>query len=310
MALMKRSIKLPNLLSKSKNTVYSSKAKLSFATSYAKLSPARKAIVGVLGIGSAVGLAVGIALEKSVHAEVDYIHPPKLPWSHKGMFQSLDHASMRRGYQVYKQVCAACHSMNFLCYRNMVDVIFTEDEAKKEAEEVMVMDGPDDEGSMFERPGKLSDKFPNPYANDEAAKAANNGALPPDLSFIVNARHGGEDYIFALLTGYYEPPAGVTIADTQGYNPYFAGGAIGMTQQLYNEGIEYEDGTPATMAQQAKDVSTFLRWASEPEHDQRKRMGMKCLLIAAMMIVCCTYAKKHKWSIIKSQKLAFKPPKY
>jgi len=200
--------------------------------------------------------------------------------------------------------------LNFLAYRNLVDVIFTEEEAKREAEEVQVKDGPDEDGNMFDRPGKLSDRFPNPYANDEAAKAANNGALPPDLSFIVNARHGGEDYIFALLTGYCDAPAGVKISDTQGYNPYFPGGAIGMTQQLYNEGIEYDDGTPATMSQQAKDVSVFLRWCSEPEHDQRKRMGMKALLIASILIAFCMYAKKHKWAVIKSQKLAFKPPKY
>jgi len=310
MAALKRNLPLTKQLMQIKSLNYNSKANLSFANSYANLSPVRKIAVGVLGVGSALGVALGIALEKSVHAEVNCVHPPSLSWSHKGMFQSLDHASMRRGYEVYKQVCAACHSMNFLAYRNLVDVIFTEEEAKKEAEEVLVTDGPDDEGNMFERPGKLADRFPNPYSNDEAAKAANNGALPPDLSFIVNARHGGEDYIFALLTGYTDPPAGVTISDVQGYNPYFAGGAIGMTQQLYNEGIEYEDGTPATVSQMAKDVCTFLRWASEPEHDTRKRMGMKALAIASLLIVLLTYAKKHKWSTIKSQKIAFKPPKY
>jgi len=310
MAQVKRTIPLAKLFLKAKPITHSQKASLSVANSYAQLSTSKKLACGLIGVGSAIGLAVGIALEKSVHAEVDCVHPPKLEWSHSGMFQSLDHGSMRRGYQVYKQVCAACHSMNFLSYRNLVDVILTEDEAKLEALEVQVKDGPDEDGNMFDRPGKLSDRFPNPYANDEAAKSANNGALPPDLSFIVNARHGGEDYIFALLTGYVDPPAGVTVSETQGYNPYFSGGAIGMTQQLYNEGIEYEDGTPATVSQMAKDVCTFLRWASEPEHDTRKRMGIKCLLVASLMIGLLTYAKKHKWSVIKSQKLAFKPPKY
>lgn len=185
------------------------------------------------------------------------------------------------------------------------------------------MDGPDENGEMFTRPGKLSDYFPKPYANPEAARAANNGALPPDLSYIVNARfvlqeclsrrsallhadapsvcrHGGEDYVFSLLTGYCEPPAGVSVREGLYYNPYFPGQAIGMAPPIYNEILEYEDGessfrclvrewhqirmltwlpvaigTPATMSQVAKDVCTFLRWAAEPEHDQRKRMGLK-----------------------------------
>jgi len=238
------------------------------------------------------------------------LHPPAFPWSHKGPLDSLDHQGIRRGYIVYKQVCAACHSMDYMYYRNLVDVCFTEEEAKKEAEEVMVKDGPDDEGNMFDRPGKLSDRFPRPYANDEAAKAANNGALPPDLTFIVNARHGGEDYVFSLLTGYCDQPAGVNLQDGQYYNPYFPGGAIGMAQQLYPDGVEYDDGPPATVAQMAKDVCTFLRFSAEPEHDTRKRMGLKCLLIFSMLIPLTYYAKRHKWSVLKSKKIAFKQPKY
>jgi len=197
--------------------------------------------------------------------------------------------------------------MNYMFYRNLVGAIMTEDEAKAEAEETLVRDGPDDEGNMFDRPGKLSDGFPKPYANDEAAKAANNGALPPDLSFIVNARHGGEDYIFSLLTGYCDPPAGVTVAEGQAYNPYFLGGAIGMPQQLYNDGVEYDDGTPATVSQMAKDIATFLRWAAEPEHDNRKRLGMKITMIFTALLAISYYFKRHKWSVLKSRKIAFKP---
>ncbi len=143
--------------------------------------------------------------------------------------------SIRRGYEVYKAVCSACHSMKYLAYRHLVGVSHTEAEAKEEAEGIMVTDGPDDTGSFFQRPGKLADHFPSPYANDEAARAANNGALPPDLSYITSARHGGEDYVFALLTGYCDPPAGITLREGLYYNPYFAGGAIGMAQALYNE---------------------------------------------------------------------------
>ena len=188
---------------------------------------------------------------------------------------SLDHESVRRGYQVYKQVCSACHSMRYLAYRNLVDIAYTEDEAKAEASEIQVLDGPDENGEMFERPGKLSDYFPKPYPNDAAAAAANNGAIPPDLSYIALARHGGEDYIYHLLTSYCDPPAGVELREGQHFNPYFQGGAIGMAPPLYNEVIEYEDGTPATQSQLAKDVCTFLVWAGSPEHDMRKKIGLK-----------------------------------
>lgn len=131
-------------------------------------------------------------------------------------------------------MCAACHSMHYIAYRNLVGVSHTEAEAKAEAEEQMIKDGPDDQGNYFMRPGKLSDYFPSPYPNEEAARAANNGAYPPDLSYITSARHGGENYIFALLTGYCDPPAGAVIRDGQYFNPYFPGGAISMAQALYD----------------------------------------------------------------------------
>lgn len=159
------------------------------------------------------------------------------------------------------------------------------------------------------RPGKLSDYFPDPYANEESARAANNGAYPPDLSLIVSARKGGEDYIFALLTGYMDAPAGVIIREGQYYNPYFAGGAISMAQALYNEVIEYADGTPATASQMAKDVGAFLRWASEPEYDDRKKMSIKALGISLILLGLSLYVKKHKWSSLKSRKIVFYPKK-
>ncbi|XP_027003084.2 cytochrome c1, heme protein, mitochondrial isoform X2 [Tachysurus fulvidraco] len=216
---------------------------------------------------------------------------------------------IRRGYQVYKQVCSACHSMEYLAFRNLVGVSHTEEEAKALAEEIEVLDGPDEAGEMFTRPGKLSDYFPKPYSSPEAARAANNGALPPDLSYIVNARHGGEDYIFSLLTGYCDPPAGVSMREGLYYNPFFPGQAIGMAPPIYNEVLEYDDGTLATMSQVAKDVCTFLRWAAEPEHDQRKRMGLKLLMGSAVLIPLVYYLKRHKWSVLKSRKIAYRPPK-
>merc|ERR1712029_361995 len=238
------------------------------------------------------------------------LHPPHLHWSHSGLIDSLDHASIGRGYQVYKQVCAACHSLRFLAYRNLVGVSHTEEEAKAEAEEVQIQDGPDESGEMFMRPGKLSDYFPKPFANDAAAAYANNGAIPPDLSFIALARHGGEDYIYHLLNGYTDAPAGVNMQEGQYFNPYFLGGAIGMAPPLYNEIIEYEDGTPATQSQLSKDVCTFLVWAASPEHDMLKKIGLKVFCILTILFGGSLYVKRHKWSVLKSRKVVYTPKSY
>uniref|UniRef100_A0A3B5L5L9 Cytochrome c domain-containing protein n=1 Tax=Xiphophorus couchianus TaxID=32473 RepID=A0A3B5L5L9_9TELE len=260
------------------NPLKTSKANMSFTSLLGK----KKVALTTLGVVASGGAGLALMLHQSVKASELELHPPSYPWSHSGLLSSLDHGSIRRGYQVYKQVCSACHSMEYMAFRNLVGVSHTEDEVKAIAEEVEVVDGPDESGEMFTRPGKLSDYFPKPYPNPEAARAANNGALPPDLSYIVNARHGGEDYIFSLLTGYCEPPAGI---------------------------LEYEDGTPATMSQVAKDVCTFLRWAAEPEHDQRKRMGLKLLMGSAILIPLVYYLKRHRWMVLKSRKIAYRPPK-
>lgn len=276
-----------------------------------KISPSRpylgpkKIVAGVAGVAATGAIGLGVALNAAVVADAG-LHPPQYPWSHNGLLDAFDHASIRRGYQVYKQVCAACHSMKYMYYRQLVNTVMSEDEAKAEAEEIQVTDGPDDQGNMYERPGKLSDKFPAPYRNDEEAKAANNGALPPDLTFIVAAREGGEDYVFSLLTGYKDAPAGVNLGEGLHYNPYFAGSQIGMAQALYNEILEYEDGTPATASQCAKDVCTFLRWSGEPEHDKRKRIGLKLVLASVVIIATSYYYKRHKWSTLKSRKIQYK----
>lgn len=259
---------------------------------------------GVVAAGTA---GVGLTLQKGVNAEDYNLGPMKFEWSHKGHLQSLDHASVRRGFQVYKQVCSSCHSMEQIAYRNLVGVSHTYEEARALAESVQVVDGPDDEGNMFERPGKLSDYLPKPYPNEESARAANNGAYPPDLSLITSARHGGEDYIFSLLTGYMEePPAGIELREGMAYNVYFPGQAIAMGVQLYPGVMDYEDGTPATVSQMAKDVATFLKWAAEPEHDMRKRMGMKVMTIVGTMALMLLYYKRHKWSVLKSRKLVYR----
>ena len=166
-----------------------------------------------------------------------------------------------------------------------------------------ITDGPNEEGEMFQRPGILTDAFPSPYPNEEAARYANNGAYPPDLSLIVKARHGGPDYLFALLTGYKDPPAGVPARETQYYNPYFSGGWIGMPPPLADGAVDYDDETPATSSQMAKDISIFLAWTSEPEQDERKLMGIKVMTALAVMFGFTWYYKRIKWSPIKNRRL-------
>merc|ERR1712048_925872 len=223
-----------------------------------------------------------MAASELASASADMVHASKIQFPHTGWFDTYDHQALRRGYQVYRQGCAACHSMNFVHYRSLVGVTHTEAEMKEIASEEMVYDAePGEDGNPFKRPGKLTDKLPNPYENEVQARIGNNGAYPPDMSLIRHARthqmegHYGEDYIFHLLTGYCEPPTGVTVAEGQYYNPYFHGGGIGMGPPLYNEIIQYEDGTPATLSQIAYDVSQFLTWSSLPESDERKMMAYK-----------------------------------
>lgn len=289
---------------KSKSTSNVQKAQFSFKSA----SKGKKSAYALLGAAALGGLgAVGVALGTPVLASDLVLHPPKFPWSHHGWLTPLDMASVRRGYEVYKQVCAACHSLQYVSYREMVDVFMTEDEAKAEAKEATIHDGPDNEGNMFDRPGKLADRIPSPYLNDEAAKTANNGAVPPDLTYIVRSREGGEDYIFSLLTGYCETPAGFVLPEDTHYNPYFYGGAIAMAEALYNEIIEYSDGTPATKSQLAKDVTTFLRWTCEPEHDVMKVTGLKALTILSILIAVSYYGKRHQHSVLKARKIMYKP---
>lgn len=270
---------------------------------------AQRIAAAIVGSTAATSLAVGMALNYDLLADDHGIKPTKYPWYHSGLFNTLDHASVRRGYEVYKQVCAACHSMNHTCFRHLVGVSHTEEEAKALAAEANYIDGPAENGEMFERPGKLSDPFPAPYKNEEEAKVANNGALPPDLSLMALARNGREDYIYSLLTGYVDPPAGMDAKDGLHYNPYFPGGWIGMAKALYEDIIEYEDGTPASTSQLAKDVSSFLKWSAEKSFDEKKKLLLKvCLIFPPMLAIFYVY-KKRVFSVLKSQKRVFTPKK-
>jgi ubiquinol-cytochrome c reductase cytochrome c1 subunit len=175
--------------------------------------------------------------------------------------------------------------------------------ASRPCTQIDFTDGPNDEGEPFERPGKLSDPLPAPYANEEAARFVNGGAYPPDLSLIVKARHDGANYLFTLLLGYREPPAGVSVREGLHYNPYFPGGAIAMPKMLVDGGTDYDDGTAATEGQQAKDVTTFLAWAAEPEADERKLAGAKWVLVLAAVWATALYYKRWKWAPIKSRRI-------
>jgi len=278
------------------------RSKLPRSVAVGSESTASKRSLSALALGATMGTSLALAsptlLEENVHAQ-------HLPWTFNGFFSSYDMASVRRGHEVYQNICATCHSLKGIAFRNLVGTLYTEEQAKQIAAEIEVEDGPDDEGNMFERPGALSDYFPKPYKNDEEAKFINNGALPPDLTLITKARHGGPDYIYSLLMGYKDPPAGVTVREGLHYNPYFPGGKIGMEKQLVDGKMEYSDGTPATAAQMAKDVTAFLQWTAEPEHDERKRSGIKFIVAMSFAAVLAGYWKRVKWSVVKSRKISY-----
>lgn len=223
--------------------------------------------------------------------------PKQMAWSFSGPLGRVDNQSVQRGFQVYKEVCSACHSLKRVAFRQLGDIGFSEAEVKSLAASYTVKDGPNDMGEMFDRPGRPSDMFPGPYANDNAARAANNGALPPDQSLLVKAREGGADYIYSLLTGYgHEVPEGVTVPTGAYYNPYMDGGVIKMAPPLHDGGVTYQDGTEASVEQQAKDVVSFLQWAAEPEMEARKSMGIHVVIFLAVMTAFFYRVKKRVWS--------------
>ena len=220
-------------------------------------------------------------------------------WSFEGVFGTFDRASLQRGYQVYQEVCSGCHSVQHLSYRNLSEKggpEFSLDEAKAIAAQFEVTDGPNDEGEMFTRPRRLSDKFVNPFPNIQAATAANGGAYPPDMSVLVKARKGGADYIYSLLLGYEEAPAGYELDDGVYYNKYMPGNKIMMSKPLSEGAVEYSDDTQATEAQMAKDVVTFLTWAAEPNLEARHKMGFKVFIFLIILLILVYFSKQKVWS--------------
>lgn len=245
----------------------------------------------------AFAVALFLTVPVLAQAAGDKIHYPQEKWSFNGPFGTFDRASVQRGFQVYKEVCAACHGLHHLSYRNLIDIGLTELQVKALAAEITVIDGPNDDGDMFERPGLPSDRFKNAFANEKAARAANNGAFPPDLSLMAKARHDGPNYIHALLTGYTEKPADVVLGTGMYYNKYFAGHQIAMAPPLVSDGqIVYADGTEATVDQMARDVTQFLTWAAEPKMEARKQMGIKVILFLVVFAGIMYAVKRKLWS--------------
>ena len=225
----------------------------------------------------------------------------KVNWKFKGITGKFDRASLQRGYQVYKEVCSSCHSMRLLSYRNLGEKggpEFSADQVKAIAATFEVTDGPDNQGEMFTRPGKPSDKFVSPYPNVQASIAANGGAYPPDMSLLVKARKGGANYIYSVLMGYDEPPQDFKLEEGVYYNKYMDGNKIKMSKPLLDGSVDYADGTNATEDQMAKDVTTFLAWAADPHLEARHKMGLKVLIFLIILTGLVYLSMKRLWSRI------------
>lgn len=261
-------------------------------------------------IASIAAVSVG-ALAPPVQAAGDEPTPPAVSWSFGGLFGGFDRPQLRRGLQVYQNVCSSCHGLRHVYYRNLLEIGLTRQEIVEIAGQKMVPGEPDEAGDPTERKAGMNDHIVGPYKNDNAAKAANNGAVPPDLSLIAKAREGGPDYIHALLTGYTEPPADwkddegtpKSLGPGQYYNTYFPGHVTAMAPPLTGDGqVDYPEGAPqATVDQMAKDVTAFLMWTAEPKLEDRKRMGIKVILFLLVMTGFFYAIYRKVWADIKKK---------
>ena len=252
-------------------------------------------------ISSLIILFLLASYNSNAAEKVEYL---KTDWSFKGLFGKFDRGSLQRGYQVYTEVCSSCHSMKYVSYRNLAEKggpEFSEEQAKAIAASFEVTDGPNADGDMFDRPGKLSDKCVMPYDNIKAAEAANGRAYPPDMSVLVKARGGGANYIYSLLQGYEDPPIGVTLDEGVHYNKYMYGNKIKMSNPLSNGLVEYADGTEATVEQMSKDITTFLMWTAEPHLESRHRMGFKAILYLIILTILVYFSMKRIWSRVETE---------
>ncbi|WP_024508272.1 cytochrome c1 [Bradyrhizobium sp. ARR65] len=276
-----------------------------------KVTPMVSTVIALMVAG---GLFAGSV--QSARAEDET--PPSQKWSFAGPFGKYDRAALQRGLKVYKEVCSNCHALSYIAFRNLGDPGgpgYSEAQVKAFAAEYKIKDGPNDQGDMFERPGRPADYFPSPFPNEQAARAANGGAAPPDLSLIAKARsyergfpwfifdfftqfqEQGPNYIVGILTGFEDtPPAGVTIPEGSYYNKYFPGHAIKMPKPLSDGQVTFDDGSPATVQQYAHDVATFLMWAAEPHMEERKQLGMQVFVFLVIFCGLMYFTKKKVWA--------------
>jgi ubiquinol-cytochrome c reductase cytochrome c1 subunit len=263
------------------------------------------------------GIALGTAGSLQA-AEYPLVKPVEQDWSFAGPFGTYDKGQLQRGLKVYREACAACHGLQRVAFRTLEDLGYSDAQVRALAAEYDVQDGPDSSGEMFTRPAIPSDYFPSPFANPEAAAAANNGAAPPDLSLIAKARavergfptfvfdiftqyaESGPDYVYSLLTGYQDAPEGYEQQPGTYYNPHFiAGTSLSMPNPLSDGQVTYDDQAPQTVNQYARDVTAFLMWAAEPHMDDRKRMGFN-VMIFLLLFAGLTYLTKRKvWSNVE-----------
>ncbi|RVA89257.1 cytochrome c1 [Mesorhizobium sp. M7A.F.Ca.US.006.04.2.1] len=277
------------------------------------------AMIGLVAVAAGAAGTRAIAAEEAhnvsnpTHFPID--EPKEMDWSFTGPFGTYDKAQLQRGLKVYKEVCSACHSMNLVAFRTLSDLGYSDAQIKTLSAEYTIHDGPNDAGDMFDRPGKPSDHFPPPFANEEAAAASNGGAAPPDMSLLAKARGvergfpqfvfdiftqydaGGPDYIHSLLTGYDQtPPAGMVIPEGTHYNPYFMSGvSLKMPKPLSDGQVTYDDGAPQTIDQYSRDVSAFLAWAAEPHMEDRKKTGFRVLVFLLLFGALVYLTKRKVW---------------
>jgi ubiquinol-cytochrome c reductase cytochrome c1 subunit len=217
-------------------------------------------------------------------------------WPFDGLLGVVDRQSAQRGFQVYKEVCSACHALSHLSYRNLKSIGFSQDEIKAIAQNYQVEDGPNDKGEMFQRPALPSDLFVRPFANEQAARYSNQGAYPVDLSLVIKARSDGANYVYSILTGYADAPSSFNLTPGLNYNPYFPGRQIAMPSPLSEGLLQYIDGTHASVEQMASDVVIFLQWAAEPEMENRKSMGLKVMFFLVIFTIVSYIAKNRIWA--------------
>ncbi len=288
------------------------------------LSPIRfvVSIAALAAVFALAALPADRALAAKATADIE-----KQDWTFAGPFGYFDQDQLRRGFQVYQQVCSSCHGMDLLYYRNLTDESgpnLPTEQVEAIASQYTVTDGPNDQGEMFERPATPNDRFVNPYRNEREAALVNNGVAPPDLSVITKARsvghnvawymapvaiaedlatmyaEGGADYVYAFLLGYeFPPPEGVEVQPGLHYNTVYPGNQVAMPQVLYPDIVAYNDGTPTTEEQYAKDVTAFLMWAAEPRLEERKQMGAKVMLYLFILAALLYMSKRVLWRRLK-----------